>query len=341
MEFKRVLVTGGCGFLGQYLIKDLLKGFPGIKIRVIDLKQNPNPIFDISKNQDVEVILGKDICDIDSISPAFSDVGAVIHLAGLVSFSLKDKDLLKRVNVIGTKNVARLSKENKVGLFIHISSVAALGYKDDETAFVDESFRFDWRIAESMKKYYMLTKHLADVEVERYRKKGLDAIIVYPGLMYGPGDLANSSRMISAIQKRKIPVNMPGGTNVIDVRDVSKGIIAALSKGISGDDYLLSGKNLTFRYMNKEIARQLKVKNPRLTLPKFLNRPMFNILLLAESVAKKRLQLTADNIDSAFKFRYFDNSKASKELGWKPEFSFEMTIKDTINWMKKNGMLER
>jgi len=55
----------------------------------------------------------------------------------------------------------------------------------------------------------------------------------------------------------------------------------------------------------------------------------------------KRLELTADNLDSAFKFRYFDNAKAKEELGWEPEIAFERTIKDTIKWMDENGHFER
>ena len=180
----------------------------------------------------------------------------------------------------------------------------------------------------------MLTKHLGDLEVKKARTKGLNCIIVYPGLMYGPGDYTNSSRLIKAIIDRKIPFNMPGGTNIIDVRDVSNGIVTVLKKRLDNGEYLLSGYNLTFKEVNKTIADALKVKPPRLTLPRFFNYLMYNLILLIESKSRDKLELTADNIDSAFKFRYFSNMKAKEELNWEPKISFKKTIKDTIKWLK-------
>ena len=114
----------------------------------------------------------------------------------------------------------------------------------------------------------MLTKHLADVEVEKARKKELNVAVVYPGLMFGPGDLANTSKLIKAIKNRKIPLNMPGGTNITDVRDVAKGITTVLKKGVNDGNFLLSGYNLTFKEVNKTIAQALGVKPPKITLPK-------------------------------------------------------------------------
>lgn len=331
------MITGGCGFLGQHLTKSILKEFPKAKIKVLDLKGNPDPLFDFSPR--VKFALGGDICRPDTIKKEFKGVDTVIHLAGIVSFSLKDKILLRDVNVRGTANVLKLALDNKVSRFLHISSVAALGYSDKRQP-VDENFVFDWKIAHARKKYYMLTKHLADVEVNKARETGLNAVVLYPGLMYGPGDLTNSARLINAIKKRKIPFNMPGGTNIIDVRDVAQGIVAAMKSDLMDGDYLLSGHNVTFRQSNRVIAKVLGVKPPRFTLPKGLNPVIFPLWLFMEARAKDKLELTADNVDSAFKFRYFDNSKAREKLKWKPDIPFKRTIEDTIKWMNKNGHFE-
>ena len=340
MNFNNILITGGCGFLGQYLTKDLLAHFPDAQIKILDLKPNPLSLFNFQQDSRVKILLQKDICDYDSIVAEFAGIDLVIHLAGLVSFSLKDKDALFRVNVDGTRNILKAMEQNNVKHLIHISSVAALGYKDHPTEMVNEDFEFDFSIADKRKKYYMLTKHLADMEVRKFSGK-LNCVIVYPGLMFGPGDLTNSTKLINAIAKRKIPFNMPGGTNIIDVRDVSKGITEILKQNITRDRFLLSGHNLTFKQINAAIAEQLNVKPPKTTLPKILNSPLFQLLLLTEKMSKNKLQLTADNLDSAFKFRYFDNTKAGTQLKWKPEIQFEGTIHDTIEWMKANDLLKR
>lgn len=341
MKLKRILITGGCGFLGQYLTKDILDEFGDSKIKILDLKPNPAPVFDFSNNPNVEVLFNKDICDYDSIKNEFENIDLVIHLAGLVSFSLKDKELLERVNVRGTRNVLEAAALNKIETFLHISSAAALGYSDDKTKAVNETFRFDWDIARNRKKHYMLTKHLADVEVKEYVKKGLNAVILYPGLIFGPGDLTSSAKLIRAIKYGRVPFNMPGGTNIIDVRNVSRGILTVLKKNVTKGAYLLSGHNLTYKEINKTIADELYAGRRRPTLPKCLEPLFFNLLLLIESKAKNKLELTADNLDSAFKFRYFDNTKAKKQLGWEPKITFKQTIKDTIKWMDKSGCFEK
>ena len=340
MTPERILITGGCGFLGQYLTSDLLKARPGAKIKILDLKHNPNSLFDFSVNPNIRIVCGKDIRSFDEIVNDFRDIDLVIHLAGLVSFSIKDRKLLNDINVLGTQNVLMAAVENKVRNFIHISSVAALGYNDDPNEPVNEDFRFDFSIAEKRKKFYMLSKHQADIEVKKQTTRGLNAIIFYPGLMLGPGDTINSVKLVNAINSRKIPFNMPGGTNVIDVRDVSSGIVAALRKDICKGDFLLSGWNLTFTQINKTIAQTLAVPAPRKTLSGFLNPVLFKLLLLVESLSKNKLELTADNLDSAFKFRYFDNTRAKNTLDWMPQISFDRTVNDIIEWMKKNGLFK-
>ena len=110
---------------------------------------------------------------------------------------------------------------------------------------------------------------------------------------------------------------------------------------IAKDQLLLCGWNLTFKQINKTIAERLNVKPPTLILPKIFNNPLFQLLLLTEKISKNKLQLTADNLDSAFKFRYFDNTKAGTQLEWKPKIQFEQTIRDTIEWMKANDLLEK
>ena len=337
MKLNNILITGGCGFLGQHLTKYILDKFPEIKIKIIDLKANPNPVYDFSKYDRIQIELNRNICEYDSIKNDFDNIDVVIHLAGVISFSIKDKDFLHNVNVNGTANVLRAAKNGNVNKVIHISSVAALGYDNKKDKPVNEKFKFDWKKAVSKKKYYMLSKHLADVEVEKYRKQGLDIVILYPGLLYGPGDMTNTSRLIKAIKDQRIPFNMPGGTNIIDVRDVAKGIIDVLRKNPKNEDFLLSGHNMMFVDSNRIIAEVLSVDPPKRVMPKFLNFPLFHLFMFIETISKNKVELTADNVDSGFLFRYFDNSKALEKLGWKPETKFKETITDTVKWLEKNG----
>jgi nucleoside-diphosphate-sugar epimerase len=83
MGFRKILITGGCGFLGQYLTEDLLHEFNDLRIKILDLKPNPDPLFDFSNSPNVEFLFSRDICDYDSIEKEFRNIDSVMHLAGL------------------------------------------------------------------------------------------------------------------------------------------------------------------------------------------------------------------------------------------------------------------
>ncbi len=335
----KILITGGCGFLGQYITAELMPQMPTARILILDLKPNPAAVIDVAKFANVEMLAGVDITQPRDLAGKFDDVDTVIHLAGLVSFSYRDRDLLNAVNVEGTSNVLKAAQDAGVKRFLHVSSVAALGYRDHPAELVDEDFKFDWSAARKKHKYYMLSKHLADEKLDSVKGRGMDVTVFYPGLMFGPGDVTNSVKLITAIAAGKVPFNMPGGTNIVDVRDVARGISNALSRNTAPGKYLLSGYNLSYKEVNSVIAQSLAKAPPKITLPRRLRAAMYRIFITAEKLNRRKLQLTADNVDSAFRWRYFDNSRAAESLGWKPRISFEQTIRDTIDWMRQNNRL--
>ncbi|MCH7497624.1 MAG: hypothetical protein IH971_07220 [Candidatus Marinimicrobia bacterium] len=100
------------------------------------------------------------------------------------------------------------------------------------------------------------------------RRNGMAAVIVHPGLMFGPGDYRKSAKMIRAVAAGKLVISLPGGTNVVDVRDVGRRIVAVLQHGLRDENYLLSGWNLTFNDIFRIIAAEVGARPPRITLPR-------------------------------------------------------------------------
>lgn len=330
---KNILITGGSGFLGQHLIKELIKN-KDYKIKVIDLKENENKIYNFPN---VQYIFNKDVTDYNSIKDDFKNIDIVFHLAGLVSFWKDHKDKLFAINSIGTKNVLNACFKTKVKRVIHISSVATIGYTNSKGNLSDETLNFNW--SKASKKYYMLSKHEAELEVKKAVDKGLNCIIANPGLMFGPGDTLNTLKMIKAIKEKKMPANTPGGTNIVDARDVAKGLISLIKKGKPGERYILGGYNHSFKKINKTIADVVGQNPPSLNVHKFFHKPLYFLVYFIESLSKKPIQLTSDNIDSSFMFRYFDSTKAKTELKWQPEIPFSKTIVDSYTWLREKNLI--
>jgi len=331
---KNILITGGCGFLGQYLTHELLKNKIH-KIKVLDLKENENKVYDFKDR--VEYVFEKDVVDFKAIKDEFQNIDVVFHLAGFVSFWMGHEEQLFSVNELGTRNVLQACLDNNVKQVIYVSSVAALGFNNKKDEPVNEEFEFDWKRAKG--KHYMISKYKGELSALEYADKGLNCIIASPGSMYGPGDVANSSRLIKAIKERKVPFNMPGGTNILDVRDVAKGLVKVMEKGRKGERYILSGYNYPFRKMNLIIAESAGVQPPQRTLPKIFHRPLYILFLIIEKLSRDHPKLTSDMIDSSFVFRYFDNSKARRELDWEPAIPYSQTIRDTFDWLNKNQLI--
>lgn len=333
----RVAITGGAGFLGQYLSQELSEA--GYDVTVIDLRPARYPLVDLDGGKICRKIsYGIDITNPDSLKGFFEGIHIVYHLAGIVSFARNQKTLIHNVNVTGTRNVLREAQRAKVPRFVHMSSVAAIGYNDSALHPANENLYFDWSSIHH--KDYMESKHLAEQEVLQSVKNGseMEVFIANPGLMWGRGDVVNSAKLIRNLFEQHVPAYPPGGTNIVDVRDVAHGLLAFLHHGRSGERYILGHQNINFHEIYDVICDELKVPRVHRSFPKALRPLLYGGTLLYELFSKQP-QITADNIDSAFRFRYFDSTKAAQELGWHPSISFAKTISDSIQWLQKNNLL--
>jgi dihydroflavonol-4-reductase len=325
----RVLVTGGFGFLGRHLIDELLT-LEGVEIVASDLQGSPS-----LHRERVRYVGGVDILDPASIGEAVRGADAVIHLAGLVSFRASDRARLYEVNQIGTRRVAEACARARVRRLVHVSSVAALGYNDREDAPVDETHEFDWSSAQG--KHYMLSKRAAEGELTAAATAGVSVVIANPGLMYGPGDRTNLG-LFRAVWRKQLPVVFPGGTNVVDVRDVARGLRLMLTSGHRNERFILGGQNIRFTEIVRTMARVMGVSTAPLRAPLKLHATSYRTFQVIERLSSRSV-LTSDHVDSAFRFRYFSSAKAARLLGWRARIPFARTIADSLAEMRSAGLL--
>ena len=328
----RVLITGAFGFLGRHLIDELLTA-PGLDIVAADIQPSP-----AERRDGVTYTGGVDILTPESITGAVSGADAVIHLAGLVSFWSKDRARLFEVNQIGTRNVADACVRGRVQRLVHVSSVAAIGFNDREDQPIDEDFEFDWSSAGD--KHYMLSKRAAEAELVRAADGGVSVVIANPGALYGPGDRTNVG-LFQAVRARRLPLIFPGGTNVVDVRDVAHGLRLLLLSERRGERFILGGHNLRFT----EIVRTISSVMGSAVAPRIVPRGFYGAFRATaatfERLSPVKPALTGDHVDSAFRFRYFSSAKAASALGWRVHISFARTVADAIVEMENAGVLKR
>ncbi len=218
--YKKYLVTGATGFLGRSIIAELLKKETDIYALVL-------PGDPLGQNLPKEVsILEGDVCKAASLENAFNVCDSdtcVIHSAGIVSVATKPGDVLFRVNVTGTKNVLDMCLAHSVGKMIYVSSVHALPVAPKNIT-IKETNTIS---TELVKGEYAKSKAMAMNLVLDAVSEGLNANIVLPSGIMGPGDIAKGSitQMIKSVIEGDLRFAVKGGYDFVDVRDVANGIV--------------------------------------------------------------------------------------------------------------------
>ena len=307
-----VLVTGGTGFIGAYIIQELItKGYS-----VKALHRRNNFPFYISKEtlSKVEWIQG-DILDVVTLENAMDNVDAIIHSAAIVSFDKKLREQMYRINVEGTANVVNLALEKNIKRLIHISSVAAIG-RTAKGQTVDEEKKW---VTSSLNTHYAISKQKSEMEVWRAMAEGLSAVIVNPSTVLGFGNWNSSSTAIFKNIYHGFSWYSEGENGFVDVKDVAEVAVALIDAEIAGQRFILNGDNWPFRKLFNSIADQFKKPQPHRLATPFLGEIAWRLEHLKSYFSGHRPLLTKESAKVAHSRTNFDNSKILKAL---PGFNF-------------------
>ncbi|MBU0954172.1 MAG: NAD-dependent epimerase/dehydratase family protein [Spirochaetes bacterium] len=321
---KNILVTGGLGFLGQYLVAALLKHYPDANIHILAKSKRPIFLPSLQNNSRIQITHDVDILDKSNLDGFFEGIDGVFHVAALVSFGRKDKDRLFQHNIEGTRNILQLCCSHRIKKLVYTSSTAALGYNNSAITPADENFLFDW--SKSQKYAYALSKYNSEQLVKEAAAAGLPVLIANISSIYGPGDQKIQS-LLSSVYKQKLPAMMPGGLACIDVRDAAEGLVFLYENGQSGNNYILTGGNYTHAQLISTIAESLHVQPPSKIFSMGMAKILGPLISAMESCSSKAPKLTSEVFDMGFKFRYFSTAKIAA-LGWQPQYSLEQTFAD-------------
>jgi dihydroflavonol-4-reductase len=309
---KKLLVTGGTGFLGAYIIRELVDR--NYHVRAIR-RSGKLPSFISSTILDKVEWVDGDVLDVVALEDAMEGIDAVIHSAAVVSFVSSEKKKMYQVNVEGTANVVNMALEHGVKKLIHISSVAALG-RLEKGGTVDEEKRWE---ESKVNTDYAKSKHKAELEVYRGIGEGLEAVILNPSTILGFGDWNSSSCAIFKNIYKGFKWYTPGLNGFVDVEDVAKVAVLLLEKDISAQRFIVNGDNWPFKKLQETIADGFQRKRPVKEATPFLLGLTWRIEKLRSMVTGQRPLITKQSVKVALSETRFENKKLLESL---PEFSF-------------------
>ena len=314
------LVTGATGFLGSVLTRQLLEA--GNELRILRRSHSKLDLLGEAAGK-VEHVIG-DVRDPESLADAMRGASRVYHTAA--STDQGPRSVLRRlrhINVRGTAAVVNAALAAGVQRLIHTSSIAALGpcAGHDCTRTEDASWQ-----KSPLNTPYAISKHESELEIHRGIAEGLDAVMVNPSVIFGPGRKGeNTMRLAEMLRSGWVKMAPTGGTNVVDVEDVAAGHIKAMERGQTGHRYILGSENLSWRDIFSALATAVGVHPPRRDLPLGLALCGATMAEAWTAITRRPAVMTRVLARNLSKVHRYCNDRAVHELGctFRP---FEVTV---------------
>ncbi|WP_338418044.1 NAD-dependent epimerase/dehydratase family protein [Pseudotamlana carrageenivorans] len=261
-----ILVTGGTGLVGAHLLFKLIS--EGEKVRAIyrsdkSLKHTKNVFSCYSKSPETLINsiewVKADILDIPALTEAFKGITLVYHCAALVSFEPDKYHQLRKTNIEGTANLVNLSLSHAVKKFCFVSSIATLGNTLNQLPITEDRI---WNPEEDHNDY-AITKYGAEMEVWRGTQEGLDAIIVNPSVILGPGIWKNGTGKLFKKAFKGIKYYTAGTIALVDVEDVVNIMITLTNSTIKNERFILVAENWHYKKFITALSNAVQAKPPK------------------------------------------------------------------------------
>lgn len=324
---KKILITGGTGFLGAEIVRRLTDA--GAR----NLRVMASRVPDWMKESGVEPMLGS-VTSRENVAAAVANVSVVLHLAGKVSRNNDDAAVMNKIHVEGTRLLCEAAKIAGVQTMVLASSSGTIAVSEDPEE-IDETYPQPVDVI-SRWAYYSSKYYQERTALENFDGDGRKLVILNPTLLLGPGDeRLSSTKVVLDFLGRKIPYCPSGGLSVVDNRDVAKAFINSIEKGRHKEKYLLGSGNMTFADFFGRLSRLSGISPPMLRVPKKIAVAGAGIIDSVFRNWNKTSPIEPGEVEQAEYFWYLNSAKAEEELGFVPRDTQE-TLQDTITYLRKN-----
>lgn len=336
-----ILITGATGLLGSHLLIQLTQ--QGHACRALyrheDKIKDVKALYDYyyPENEAKEKWEGIqwhscDLLNLMEVDDAMNGVDYVYHCAALVSFFKADFESCIQNNRIATANIVNYSLKHQIKKLCYVSSTAAIGVNSKGTT----NEKNKWEPGNEVSGY-SVSKFLAEKEVWRGIEEGLDAVMINPCVIFGPGDWNSSSLAIFKAAKKGMPFYPPGSNAIVDVRNVVNAMMQLMNSNVSKERFLCVGPNLRFQELFFSLCKALGKKAPKYTAPKFV--ALFYALVneLMGHITEKRSGVSIESVHSGYKTISYSREKLDTIVA-QTYYSLEETIDNVIqgsNWINE------
>jgi dihydroflavonol-4-reductase len=325
----RVFVTGGTGFVGAHLVRQLVDRGDEVVCLVRSSSRQDN-----LNGLPVQKVEG-DLRELDGLRSAIKGCRVVFHCAADYRLWARIPAELYANNLGGTRNVLEASYDNRVERVVYTSTVGCLGIHPDGRP-AGENIPVSF---ESLTGAYKRSKFLAEREAEHWAQKGMQVVIVNPSTPVGDLDIkpTPTGKIIVDFLRGRLFAYVETGLNLVDVRDVAAGHILAAEKGKPGEKYILGNRNMTLKEICDNLATITGLPAPRFRIPNTV--ALFYAYLenfWSLQVRKREPDVPLEAVRLSRHKMWFDTSKACRELGL-PQSPVEDALKRAVHWFKEKG----
>jgi dihydroflavonol-4-reductase len=325
----KVFLTGATGFVGHHVAKALTA--VGADLRLLVRKSsNLKNLEGISGNTFVG-----DLLEPESLRVGLVGCDAVMHVAADYRLWIRDPETMYRANVSGTRELLRMAREAGVPRFVYTSSVATMHFRTDGLV-INEDTPVSIK---DMVGHYKRSKFLAEQEAIKAAQNGQQVMILNPTTPIGPNDAkpTPTGRIFVDFLNGKFPAYMDTGLNLVDVSEVARTHVAALTVGTPGKRYILGGENLTLKQILDKMSAITGIPSPTVKIP-FVVAATYAFFeeWITGRIRGKEPRATLEEVRMGRKKMYASSAHAQQELDFRivPVYP---AMRAAIEWFRANG----